>query len=52
VHKIIKNTNQFQANSNNAQVRDKPYVQMTMKKKQGKCLSLTTISATVERTNE
>jgi hypothetical protein len=52
MHKIITNTNQFQASSDNAQVQDKPYAQMTMKKKQGKCLSLTTISATVERTNE
>ncbi len=52
MHKIITNTNQFQASSDNAQVQDKPYAQMTMKKKQGKCLSLTTISAIVGRTNE
>jgi hypothetical protein len=52
VHKIITNTNQFQASSDNAQVQDKPYAQLTMKKKQGKCLSLTTINATVEGTNE
>jgi hypothetical protein len=48
----ITNANQFQASSGNPRVRDNPYVQMTMKKKQGKCSSLTTISANVERMSE